>query len=537
MREHQVMRRRLVCTVAAPPLEVTAAVRDALDASPTPDGPPSASRFVAALPHPPLTDATLQVQLAVAGEHTQLELVAESTTHIPYWGWLTAPLIAHGLRRSLHIVVARVSAQCAGTSAPPVRRSRLLPDVAFTPEQARSLAVICAVIAIGNFAASLLGQNASYIANTFGASDRSLGVLLAVTRVGVLVSLIAGILSDRVGRRRLVLLSLGALCVANLCSALSPTFAIVGGAQLITRGAINALFIVGAIVAVEDAPEGARAFAVAMFSLAAGFGFGLGVAMLPLNDVVPWMWRALFLVSAAALLLLPGVARRLEETRRFRALRERETRPQLRWRELFDRRYGPRFALLAGIAFLTNVLAAPSSQLTNRFLDQVQHFSATEIALFRAVTAGVPGLVAVFVAGRLADVRGRRPLSIIGLAGGGALQIMFFLGSGWVLWAAGTASILTAALAGVAIGTLDTELFATEMRATANALVVVISVVGSAAGLVLAGVLADPLGGLGRAIAILAIAPIVAALLLVPRLPESAFQTLEEVSPSELGSE
>ena len=49
-----------------------------------------------------------------------------------------------------------------------------------------------------------------------------------------------------------------------------------------------------------------------------------------------------------------------------------------------------------------------------------------------------------------------------------------------------------------------------------------------------AGWLAGPLGGLGRAIALCGIAPLLAAIVLVPRLPESAHRDLDEVSPSEV---
>jgi hypothetical protein len=51
---------------------------------------------------------------------------------------------------------------------------------------------------------------------------------------------------------------------------------------------------------------------------------------------------------------------------------------------------------------------------------------------------------------------------------------------------------------------------------------------------VTAGQLADPVGGLGRALALCGIAPFVAAIFLVPRLPEAAHRELDELSPSEL---
>lgn len=523
------MQRRLTVQISAPTSAVKAALRDRLGGLAQPDG-----SLTCVLPEPALTDQTLSATLGLDGDRTRLVLTAGSPTRIPYWGWLLAPLIGSGLKRSLRIAADRSTAGATGTEDPPLPRpSRILPSTSFSPAEARTLAVVCAAIALANFGASLLGQNASYIANTFGASNRALGVLLAVTRAGMLIALIAGALADRVGRRQLVLLSLAGVCAANLVSAFAPTFATVGGAQIVTRGSINALLIVGGIIAVEDAPEGARAFAVAMVSLAAGVGFGVSTLALAFNDLGTTVWRIEFAVSALGLLAIPFLARQLEESRRFEALRARTPRMRSRWREIFDRRYGGRFVLLAGIAFLTNVLAAPSSQFMNRYLDEVQGFSAGHITVFRAVTAGIPGVVGILIAGRLAEARGRRPLAFLGLAGGGLLQIWFFLGSGWSLWAAGTASILTAALAGIALGALDIELFPTEVRGTANALVVVVSLLGSTMGLLSTGMLSAPVGGLGRALALTALAPILAAVLFVPRLPEAAHKALDDVSPSE----
>ncbi len=58
-------------------------------------------------------------------------------------------------------------------------------------------------------------------------------------------------------------------------------------------------------------------------------------------------------------------------------------------------------------------------------------------------------------------------------------------------------------------------------------------VAGSAVGLVIATQLRDLMGGLGPAIAICGIATLIAAVLLVPRLPETVARTLDDVSPTE----
>jgi MFS family permease len=82
------------------------------------------------------------------------------------------------------------------------------------------------------------------------------------------------------------------------------------------------------------------------------------------------------------------------------------------------------------------------------------------------------------------------------------------------------------------LGTLDAELFPTEVRSTSNAMLYVIGVLGSAAGLLLAGGLADHLGGIGRSVALTGIGSFLVALIVIPFLPESAARILDDVSPT-----
>jgi len=114
------------------------------------------------------------------------------------------------------------------------------------------------------------------------------------------------------------------------------------------------------------------------------------------------------------------------------------------------------------------------------------------------------------------------------------LQVAFFLGDGALLWLAPAFAIVAAACAGVAVGTVNTELFPTEVRGTSNGFLLVCGVAGAALGLLLATQLKDLVGGLGVGIALCGIAPVVAATLLVPRLPETRARRLDDVSPSEV---
>ena len=150
-----------------------------------------------------------------------------------------------------------------------------------------------------------------------------------------------------------------------------------------------------------------------------------------------------------------------------------------RVREIFDRKYGRRFLLLGLAAFLTNIFQAPSSQLANRYLHREHSFSNSEVALFRSVTAGVPGVIGVLLGGRLSESRGRRPVTIIGILIASGSQMAFFLSGGVWLWITPTIAIIAALAGGLALGALDTELFPTEVRGTSNGFLLVCGVVGT----------------------------------------------------------
>ncbi|HEY7105149.1 MAG TPA: MFS transporter [Acidimicrobiia bacterium] len=523
------MRRSLLVTVDAPLDAVRAALVDDLGLVPSADGvltgPLVAVPFATAL-----LDAT---PTPGADGGTALRLEAHDRAEVPFFGWFVGFQEWLAARRALPYVGARVRATVAGVDPPPPpKHGTIIPPVAFTPEQASRLAAVALVALVANFCGTLLTQNGDAVTDTFSKTDADLGVALAIARIGVLVSLVVVALADRLGRRRLILLALGGACVANAVAGLAPTFEIFTGAQLFTRAFVNACLVVAGIAAVEEAPEGARAFAAAMFALALGAGIALSVVFLPFADIGDYGWRISFLASAAALCFLPAMGRRLHETRRYTALTHRRVQ-RGRVREVFRSAYRARFVVLALVAFITNIFIAPSSQLTNRYLTHAHDFSNSDVAGFRTVTAGLPGVLGILIAGRVAESRGRRPVAVIGLLVATGFQMAFFLaGDDVVLWVAPTIAVVAAASAGLAIGTLDAELFATEVRGTSNGLLLVAGVAGSAVGLVVATQLRDTMGGLGPAIAVCGIPTLLAAVLLVPRLPETATLDLDEISPT-----
>jgi predicted MFS family arabinose efflux permease len=525
------VRRPELITVEASPTEVQEIAQRVLGFTAEADG-----ALTGPLPNWADTGARQRLETrAVEGHATEVALEIENATRVPYFEWFLAPFLRRGERRTLRYTAARLEAALEGRPAPPEprRRSPLLPPVPFAPQAIALLGTVAAIAALANFGGALFGQTADSVTNSFGQSTKALGVSLAVSRGGVLISLVASALADRQGRRRLLLICLAGVCVTNAISAVAPGFIIFTGAQAMTRAFANGAFVVAAIAAVEEAPEGARAYALSMLALAYGAGFAIAVVLLPISDIGEQSWRIAFAISALSILLLPRLARSLKETGRYVDLARRSVH-RGRLREVFDRAYGYRFLLLALAAFLTNFFSAPSAQLTNRFLTDEHGFSNTLIAAFRAVTAGLPGLLGIIIAGKLAETRGRRPVAIVGVAVATIFQMAFFLGNGPVLWVSATFAIIAASAAAIVLAAFDTELFPTEVRGTSNALLLVCAVAGSAAGLLLATNLEDVVGGLGPAIAICGVAPLLAAAFVMPWLPEPADRELDDVSPSEV---
>jgi len=477
---------------------------------------------------------TIDIALHDNGSTTDAEISATATTEIPFFGWFFVPLVVLARRRAQQHAAAALTAAAAGNTPPPQPSPVFgLPPVAFTHEQATLLATAAAATAVVAFAGALFGQLSGPISDSFHLSDTALTVALALTRVGALLALVPTALADRRGRRTSIMLGVLGSAFACAISAIAPGIAFFTVAQALQRGLLITTATVAAIAVVEEAPEGARAYSTSMLALAGGLGFSLAVVVLPFADLGANGWRIPFALGAATIFLARPIAKRLRETVRYEAVARRKDIARGRLREIVDKRYGRRFIVLAAAAFLTNIFAAPSSQLMNKYLEDVRNFSSTGIAVFRGVTTAVPGLIGLVLGGRLAEQRGRKPVAVIGLAIATITQMIFFTFGGPIIWVMAATSILAAGAGGIALGTLDAELFATEVRSTSNALITTISVFGSGAGFLAAGLLAEPLGNLGRSIALTGLPALAAALILVPLLPESAARNLDDVSPTE----
>jgi DHA1 family inner membrane transport protein len=373
---------------------------------------------------------------------------------------------------------------------------------------------------------TIFTQTVSWVADDFGASDAAIGVAAAVVRWGVVLALPVAILGDRAGRRRAVLAAAWLAPVLTALGALAPGFAWLTASQVVARPMALALSVVCAVIATEEMGDDSRALALGLLAIAAGVGAGTVVALLPIAEWrLPGLgagWRAVYLASLVWLVVPLVLQRRLHETRRFEAhAAEAPVRLQR-----------GRLAAQATVAVLGNVFIAGASVFLVNYLRDARGFDAARVSLFTLVTAS-PAAIGLVAGGRLADRRGRRVLGAASLAIGTLCFVAAYLVSGAPMWAAALVGGVALGVAYPATGVYRGEMFATRRRGTASGLVTTASLLGGSAGLLVAGLLLDRGAGYGEVMALLALGPLAASVVVLVAYPETAHRALEDLNPGD----
>jgi MFS family permease len=454
----------------------------------------------------PFTRYRRSVTAAPLGDGRFLATVtADFRLAVPGWGVVFVPL----LRRAL----TRPPTGGMPWWAPPDRLDQ---------RAGTALGHLLTASLVAGYLGTLLTQTITFAADEFEAGEGAQGVTLAVVRAAIVPALLLVALADRRGRRRLLVGSAVGAVVLAASGALAPSLAVLGATQVAARGCSIALAILITIVAAEEMPAGSRAFAISVLTMAGALGAGACLWALPLADAGDRGWRLLYVIPLLSLPLVRLVARGLPESRRFAA-------PHV---DAPAAGHGRRFWLLGASAFLLALFGTPASGFLNEFLREDRGFSAAGITAFSILT-NTPGGIGIVVGGRLADVRGRRVVGAVATAVGTGATALMFLGSGWAMWGWSVLGATVGAAAVPALGVYGPELFPTSLRGRANGVIAGLGVVGGVIGLVVAGALADPLGGIGRAIAVLAVGPLALAVLVVTAFPETAHRELEELNPED----
>lgn len=426
---------------------------------------------------------------------------------MPVWRLLFTPLMSRALSES--------------DRTP--RRRRWWPQEVLSTRSTTLLSLLAVMSVIGGFLGVILGQTISFAAEDFGVKTSDQANTLAAIRIGVVISALLIGKADRIGRRPLLLSFALASIVFTASGALANDMLTLGITQAIARGFGTGLLTLITLSVTEEVPAGVRSLSVALMALATGLGGAMVLAVLPVADLYPGSWRAIFLVALAFLPVLWWVSLKLPETRRFDVAAAAHSSGTINMR---------RFALLAVSAFCSSLFLSPASQLQNAYLVDERDFTASKIALFR-ILISTPVALVILVAGYFADRIGRKMIGSMGMALGTIMALTSYYKSGPSLWIASLLSVWALGASYTALRGYQTELFPTRARAKIGGWLDVIAVSGSALGLVIVGQLSDRWGSIGPALLMLLWAPVLVAFLVLVAYPETASKELEAFNPGD----
>ena len=384
------------------------------------------------------------------------------------------------------------------------------------------LGMLATLSLVVGYHGTLLTQTMSFAADEFGAGTTAQGGALAAVRAGALIAILLAAMADRRGRRRLLVVSLLGAIVSTLVGALAPNLAALAATQVVNRGSVSAASVLVVVIAAEEMPAGARAYALSLLAMTGALGAGMALWVLPVADIGLRAWRILYVIPIVFVPLVLRFGRLIPESRRY-------VRPH---RTVALAGHYHRLALLAGTSFLLLLFTTPQSQFRTEFLRDERGMSAAAVSLFIIATS-TPASIGIVVGGRLADTRGRRTVGAVGTVVGAVLLTLSFTFDGPAMWLTATVGSIFAAALVPALSVYGPELFPTSLRGRANGIINTVATVGSVIGLVLAGFLIDELDSFGLALGLLAVGPLAMAAVVLAFFPETAWRELEDLNPED----
>jgi MFS family permease len=380
------------------------------------------------------------------------------------------------------------------------------------------------------------------IARTFKMSDAAIGAIATTIRFGGILSFFVVSLADCFGRKRVLANTVLCYGCFTLLTALSTgvlTFTIFQSAAQVF---LAAEFGVAVIMIGEEFPENWRARAISLLLMVAFLG--VATAGLLYGQVADshWGWRGMYFLGITPLLLIAWLRRGMRETARFATLEhERRVRGIPRQR-IFEplRRYlnsttGPwagRMLLVSMVCNCIGLAGGPTISFFSLYVKRDHHWSSSEVGT-AVICAYLLGTAGTLLSGQMLDRIGRRATAtVFCLMTGLAMASLFQSNTRTVILLAFMATMFAYQGARTATSALSSELFPTGARATGFSLTVqVVGQLGWTLAPLFAGALSEIVGGLGNAVSMFAVGPLIGAALVLAYIPETLGRTLEELSP------
>ncbi len=400
------------------------------------------------------------------------------------------------------------------------------PPAGLASADKKLLLLLAAAFFLAQYDMSVLSLALPDMQASFNIAEQDLGKVIAAARLGALPAVLLALLSDRIGRRRLLMVTLLGLSIATGATGFARTAEEFIAIQFCARMFATAEEIIALIYVLEMLPALHRGWGVGFLAAMGGLGSGAASVLYALVGYLPGGWRALYVIAGLSILYIVWLRRLLPESILFERFVQRDAKHHF-WQPVLEiLRYHRRSMVAIALIVATFMFQLSATiNFMSKYLQETHHYTPQEVSLL-FIVAGSIALLGTTTAGRFSDYIGRRPTLIAGLLVNCAATVAFYNTSGWLLPFTWIASLFSFFAIEVMINAIGGELFPTSCRSTASTLRAVCSMFAAVAGLAIEGILFNTLGSHAAALSVMCLSTLLAIPVVILMLRETSHTEL-----------
>ena len=404
-----------------------------------------------------------------------------------------------------------------------------------TRHQWRIVGLIVVVNIFDQYDLMLFSLALKQIQTDLAIPEAQLGDLGAIIRLGALPAFFFAVLADRVGRRRVLLITIIAYTVLTGLTAFAPNAASFVVLQFAARIFAVAEVMLAYVVIAEELDPEHRGWGAGALAALGAIGSGLALGLFAAVDILPMGWRSLYLIGLVPLGLIAWLRRSLPETKRYAAQADERSHSEIgrgAIRPVINlvRMYPGRILMIGSVIFLLSFAENAGGFFGPKYLQEEHGWAPYHYSLL-GVAGGFVGIFGGTFAGRLSDRFGRKKIAAVFLIAHPVLVLAFYQGFGWPLVPIWVGMIFSGIAAGVVLATYGNELFPTSYRSTASGARTIVATIGGVLGLAAESLLYGIYHSHWTAISLLVLVAFAAPIIVVIFFPETSGRELEEISP------
>jgi MFS family permease len=371
------------------------------------------------------------------------------------------------------------------------------------PIVVRALIVI---LCYQGYANAFLAIGAPFIAKSFHFDQSGIARMYAWISLHSVGALILSRMADRMGRRRIVLLSLLLTPLCSLAAAISTSANLFILFEVVAYSGIGATFSSSFVMLAEALPIEKRSEGQGWANFAIATGAGGCAILAPVLHHYGISWRWLPALSTSGIALLPTMSRMLPESARWEHAVAREASRGAHFYDIFNPAHRRRAVPLIVAAVLGEASGVAVAAWAYYRAVSIVRLSASQASAIMLI-GGIISIAGLVLGVRMSEKVGRvKSVVILGLCS--TLGVLaFYWGPpanfGWpMLWLLVAHAWSSTAGRGivVAANSAITELFPTMLRGTIMGWLTLCGAVAAIAAQVTIAVFAKPLGGLSKVV-------------------------------------